>query len=185
MAILKRVQEFITRLDMQQFYKYLAAIVGIFLVCIGIVSFLHYRRVGNLDRKLRRINQQRDEARSNLQEHALVKQQQADVDAILDKDRDFRLVRYFLSVIDKLQLRNNLTQEPTPITEDLNNGYTEVRIIATFANMNIKQVADLLYEIDKNDRVYTKELLLVKSLKSPTLDVTLVIATLQPKATTE
>ncbi|HVW99634.1 MAG TPA: hypothetical protein VHA52_04210 [Candidatus Babeliaceae bacterium] len=185
MAVLKRVRDFIVVLDRRQFYRYLAIAIGIFLILLGIVGYIHYRKIGTLERKLRRINQQRDEARTILQEHAMVKQQQADVDSILEKDRDFRLVKYFLSLVDQLSLRQNLTQDPIPMSEDLNNGYTEVRIPATFTNLNMKQVVELLQEIDKNDRVYTKELSLIKSSKSPTLDVTLIIATLQPKATTE
>jgi hypothetical protein len=176
------VREFIRNLEPKKFYRYLAIFFALFFVLIGVIGYSYYRRLSNVQRRLKRINQQREEARSILQEHRRVRQQQAEIDAILSKDKEFRIADYFLSVIKELNLTTRMTQEPVISEEDLNNGYVEVRLSASFTDMDMKQISQLLFRIEHNERVYPKEISIVKAMKSPTLDVTLVIATLRPKA---
>ncbi len=179
---LSRITDMISGLSPRDFYRYLAISLGIFLALFSGLIYIHYRRISIAQRRIRRIGQQREEARAILQEHQLVKQQQADVDAILAADKKFRILDYFNSLLQELNLTALSTQAPAITEQDLGNGYSEVQLTASFANMNMKQITELLFKIEQNQRVYTKELIIVKSMKSPTLDVTLVIATLQPTA---
>ncbi len=54
--------------------------------------------------------------------------------------------------------------------------------MSAFAAMTMQQLVDLLYKIEQNERVYTKDLKITKKSKSPTIDVSLVIATLETTA---
>ncbi len=176
-------RNFLQELEKKQFYQYLGIFLGIFLLLLGALIFFQRRRIGALEQRLRRINQQREEARAILQEYRLINQQRATVDEILAKDKNFKIPQYFDLLVKELGLSNHMSKEPTVAESDLNNGYEEVQLDSSFKEMNMKQVAELLYKIEKNDRVYPKELVLIKSPKASLLDVTLVIATLQPKLT--
>jgi uncharacterized membrane protein YhiD involved in acid resistance len=177
------IKNFIQELDRKEFKRYMMIGFAIFCVLIGLLIFMQKRKISNLESKLRRINQQRDEVRSILQEHALINQQRAAVDAILAKDKNFKITQYFDNLVKELGLTRFMTKEPTPDERDLNNGYDEIQLDATFKDMDMRQVTELLYKIEQNDRVYTKELALIKPPKSSKLDVSITIATLQPKIT--
>lgn len=177
------LRNFIQELDKKQFYQYISIFFAGFCILLGILVFFQRRSIAALDLKLKRVNQQREEARSILQEHVLINEQRAAVDAILAKDKNFKIPQYFDLLVKELGLTSHMSKVPTVVENDLNNGYEEVQLDSSFKDMNMKQVAELLYKIEKNDRVYTKELILIKQSKAPLLDVTLVIATLQPKLT--
>ena len=65
--------------------------------------------------------------------------------------------------------------------QDLGNGYSEIKLDASFSGLSTRQFVDLLYRIEQSERIYTKEVVLVKAPKSSSLDLTIVIATLQSK----
>ncbi len=178
---LTSIRNIIQDLDKKEFQRYLMIFFGIFYALIALLLYFQKRQMWNLEAKLKRVNQQRDEVRSILQEHALINQQRAAVDAILAKDKNFKLPQYFDLLTKHLGLFGYMSKEPVVSEHDLNNGYDEVQLDSAFKDLDIKQVTDLLYKIEQNDRVYTKEIALAKSPKAPKLDVSLVIATLQPK----
>ena len=72
-----------------------------------------------------------------------------------------------------------ISKEADWSTQELVPGYTEIKLDVGLSGLNMKQLVDLLYKIEQNERVYTKDLKIIKNLKSPTIDVTLVIATFE------
>lgn len=179
------IKNFIRELDIRQFYKYLALLFALVVLLIGLILFFERRRINVLALRMGRINKQRDEVRAILHEHLSIAEQRAAVDAILIRDKNFKLPQYFDLLVKELGLSSLMSKTPTVTENDLNNGYEEVQLDTSFREMDTKQVCELLYKIEKNDRVYTKELALIKQPKMQKLDVTLVIATLQPKLTSE
>lgn len=175
------VKNFLRDLEGQSFSRFSALFFGVVLVFVAALFAYYYYAVSGLERKMRRVNQQREEARVILQEHALVQKQRAEVDAILAKEKDFRIAQYFPSIVSELGLTKDVSKEPATTQHDLNNGYSETQLDAGFKELDMKQVAELLYKIEQNDRVYTKNIMILKPPKASKLDVTLTIATLQPK----
>lgn len=180
--MLDQVRTFIITQEKTLRFYYFAGFIGAFAIIMFGFMYYFYSSVHGLEQRISRINRQREETRTILQKHALVKQQQAEVDAILAKDSSFRIKEYFTSVINELGLMNNATK-PAEVTEpqDLTPNYAEIKLDASFSDINMKQLVELLYKIEQNERIYTKELVITKAQKGRSLDVTLVIATLQQK----
>lgn len=174
------ISNFINELDSNDFYKYMVVFIVMFLLIIGVIMYLQHSAIVSYEMRLKNINKQRVELRTLLQEHAMVNQQREAVDAILLKDKDFRISHFFELITKELGLASHVTKD-TVIENDLGNGYAETQLDASFKDMDMKQVTDLLYKIEQSPRVYTKNLVLLKTPKSAKLDVTLVVATLQPK----
>lgn len=185
MQVVHYSKNFIRNLEEREFYRYLAIVLGVLVLVLGILIYTNYSTVSGLELKLKRINKQREDTREILQKHETVKQQQAEVDAILAKDPTFKIKEYFTATVAELNLgQQNTKQAEVSEPQDLDNGYSEIKLNAGFTDLNMKQLCELLYKVEQNERIYTKELIITKALKTPTIDVTLVIATLQPKATT-
>lgn len=182
MNITERLKIFIDELEQKQIIQYLAFIIGLLLFLFGLILYFHTSKVLQLQKEFRRVNHQRIQARNLLEKHTAVKQQKIEVDTILLQDKTFKIKEYFSSILKEMNLQNKLSKDPeVAIPQDLDNGYTEIKLDVGFTNMNMKELAEIIYNIEKNRRIYTKELVITKALQTPTIDVTLIIATLQPK----
>lgn len=179
---LERIRSFVQELDRKKFYYALGGFLAFFSLLIAGLIFYQNKKITNLTQRIKRVNSLRQEVKALIAQHGLVKQQQMAVDAILEKDANFKIAQYFESLVKELKATKNLEPSSNPITENsLNNGYTEKQLERSFKDMDMKQVTDLLYAIEKNDRVYTKELKLAKDPKTGKLHVSLTIATLEPQ----
>ena len=58
----------------------------------------------------------------------------------------------------------------------------EIKLDVSFGDINMKELVELLYKIEQNERVYTKDLKITKNLKKPSIDVSMVIATFEATA---
>jgi hypothetical protein len=131
------------------------------------------------------INRKRKEVKDILERYEMVKKQQAEVDAMLNQDRDFKIAGFFNETITKLNLSQYKSREPEASREVLDNGYTEVKLYASFANVSTQQVVELLQLIEQNQRIYTKELEMYKPSTNKTININILLATLEPKAQEE
>jgi len=185
MNALNQVREYIQGLDTQQFQRYLIALfVGIFLIT-SIIVYRYYSNVSALKKKIVYINNKRRDVKELLERYEIVKKQQEEVDALLEKDKDFKIGGYFDSVMNQVGIARNKTREPETSSEELDNGYTEIKLYASFSNMNMQKLTELLDTLEQNERIYTKELEIYKPNQGPTINVNLLIATLEPKIETE
>jgi hypothetical protein len=178
MNFLITTARFFQEAEKKELYRYFILFMAGILLGIGLFLYWYWGKVGNLKDNLKSTNQARLETRRILQQHALVMQQQDEVNTILEKDKDFLILDYFNTLLSSLHLEV-YNSKPAQVTEEnLNNGYIEEKLDAGFTNMNMQQLCQLLDKIERNERIYTKELNITKALKSPTIDVTLTIATL-------
>lgn len=184
MSVFTSLKEYVKNLDERDFYKHLMITMCILILALGGLLYWHSSSYDFYRKKLKSVNAQRAITRDIIAKHELVKQQQTEVDALLAKNPTFKIKEYFDGVVAELGLtRNNTKPSEVSDPQDLNNGYSEVKLDASFTDINTKQLCDLLYKIEQNERVYTKEVVITKALKAPAIDVTLIIATLQPSTT--
>lgn len=179
--ILNKIQAYINSLDSKRFQQYIGALFGIIFVLISIIIFNYYRTIHRLKSEISTINDMRLEAQSILEKAQLVKKEQREIDAILAKEENFKIAGYFEDLLSRLGFaKKKLSQEINTAVKEGN--YQESILQAKFTAMTMKDVTELLQEIEANKRVFTKELDLTASRNRPgTLDVTLTIATLEPK----
>lgn len=186
MIILKQLQDFFEQLDQKQFQRYVLIFFSIIILSIGFIVYRYFTTISHLQRQIQEINKQRTTVKELLERYEIVKQQQAEVDALLEKDKDFKIAGYFNTIINNLNLTQNKTREPETLSEELENGYTEIKLYASFNNLNTQKLAQLLDTLEQNERIYTKELEIYKPEDQTTsINVNLSIATLEPKLETE
>lgn len=182
MIVISRIRDYIVSLDNKQYRIF----VLIFLsVTVFVASYLIYRKYNiykELQVVLNDVNKQRKRTQNILQQSKDLKKQREEVDLLLSEDKNFRILDYFNRLTQELNL---ISASPAYVSspKDLNMSYNEVELSCSFSNINTKQLVQLLEAIDKNRRVYTKELIVEKSQKSPMIDIKLIIATLEPIAT--
>lgn len=184
MMQLARVRNFLKNLDTQEVYKYTGIMLAVIILFSGIMLWRYFSGIETLQKRLAALNRQRSEARSLLEKNEYVLQQQARVDDILARDKNFKIKEYFISVVQKLGFGNLVSKDADISSNTLGNDYTEIKLDVSLSGMNMQQLVDLLYNIEQNERIYTKDLKITKSLRSPTIDVSLVIATFEATPTT-
>jgi exonuclease III len=185
MNALDQVREYIQGLNKQQFQRYLLALfAGIFLISSFIV-YRYYSNISTLKKKIVYINNKRKEIKELLERYEIVQRQQEDVDALLEKEQNFKIGGYFNTVMNQVNITKNKTRDPETSSEVLDNGYTEIKLYASFSDLNMQKLTELLDTLEQKERIYTKDLEIYKPNQGPTINVNLLIATLEPKVETE
>jgi len=181
-AFMRSMREFFDGMSEREFQRFVAIVSGVTLLAFGLIIFYQYRATSALTYKIGLLNEERDETREILERAQRVSQQQAYANKILRQNEDFKIGGYFKDVLAKLRLAGKQVTETKSTAERADN-YREVSLTATFTDMNMREVVELLHELGKTERIYTKELQLTKSKKKPgTLDVSLTIGTIIAKS---
>lgn len=183
MVLLNRIRERIEKLDEKEFLRF--SIIYLSILCLLATGIIvrYYFKTSSLKKQMKKINQLREDVKVILERYERVKKQRNEVDALLDQHEDFILQEYMEQLRNKMRLSYIIESTTTSPRDDV---YQETAINAKFTNMNMKELTELLQEIEKNKLIYTKELDIVKSKTRPgTLDVSITIATLKKAAQPE
>ena len=181
MEFLNKIQQYFNSLEQKRFFQYMMGFLAGIILIIALLLFNYYRSISRLKAQIIRINEEREETRAILDKATQVKKEQKQIDAILAEDENFKIVGYFEDLISKLGLNNK--KSSIEVTSPAREGnYQESILQAKFIGITMKDLTELLQEIELNKRVFTKELDITASSKQPgTIDVSLTIATLEPK----
>jgi hypothetical protein len=183
--IINKTQEFLNSLDEKSFLKYVYGILGILILTSSFLTYRYFSKTSFLKEEWRKVNKTRREAQSLLTRDALVRRQKDLVDEILKKGKSFRIMQYLDQVLNNLGLKNNKGEVRGPTISPLKNvrsqDYVEISLEVSLRNINIKQLTDFLNEIEKNDRIYSKSLEITSTKKTKTIDVKIIIGTVQLK----
>lgn len=181
MNILMRVLDKLQHADTKTFKKCVFIFLGIIMGCFLFITWRYYTGVTFYKKKLSLLNGIREEARILRENMVQVQTQRLRVNEMLQEEADFKIGGYFNNVLAALHLLDNKKTEETSQI-DREDNYRESEIIASLTNMNMKQLTELLYELEQKKRIYIKKLDIEKSKKNKNqLDVTLIIATLLHK----
>jgi hypothetical protein len=182
MKVINKLRDALDGLESKDFYKYLIIIVAIISSVLGGMMYWHYSTMSDLRTRLNDINDIREkQVRSMIKRMNIVKQQRGRVKNILAKEQDFKIAGYFNDILAQQGLLDQLTESSTSEVE-MSNDNIEISLRARFSAITMKQLCELLDAIEKKERIYAKNLEILKSVKTPeTIDVNMTIATLQPK----
>jgi hypothetical protein len=183
MSFTESIRNFFSSKSRRELHIYYAVFVGALVVVAGIIMYSHFKAVAKLTTELKKVNKLRAATQEILVKNKEVLAQQETVKAILAEEPNFYIGQYFTDLLRAQNLQSNLTREPERSESDIGNGFTEHKLAVTFSKLNMKQLTELLFKIEQNQRVYTKELKIIKNIKDGLLDVTLIIATLEPQQT--
>ncbi len=180
MAWFDSLKQYIQNLEESTFNKILMGIIiSIALLFIfGVVRY--YWKTSSLSKEIRLINSKRRTVKEILDRKEAVIQQQKEVDEILDADPDFRIRTFIDNLLAKFTIKATVK---SPETRDIEQGtYEENTINMQFIGIKMKQLVQLLEEAEKEQRIYTKNIEVNKSKKTPkAIDVNITFATLVKK----
>ncbi len=181
MELFDKIQSYLNTLETKRLYQYIGGLLGFISLIMFAVIFQYYRTVSSLKSEIISINESREEIRTILDKGQQVKKEQKEIDAILAQDENFKIKGNFGDLIEKLGLSNKKIS--IEVSSRAREGrYQERILLARFAGMTMKELTELLQEIEFNKRVFTKELDITVAKKVPgTIDVGLTIAALEPK----
>jgi hypothetical protein len=186
MPVLDQIKNYIATLNTQELQRMFLIVIGVFVFLLCGFLFYHIRSVNALHRDINSVNKTRREVQHMLSTYATVQEQKESVNKILTEDKAFKIKEYFTSVLRDLQFeQKNIEQTTVSEPRDLRNGYFEIRLDGSFINITMQNLAELLQTIERNKRVYIKDLTITKNTQTPTIDARLSIATLQPKPETQ
>ena len=181
MMFLEPVKTFISKTDSKTFFYYIIGYLAGCALLFTLIIFYYYSSLGTLQKKIKSINASREEVLAILEKYSLVQQQRLMVEETLAKDTDFKIAGYFLKLLTKLNIKDKEVAEETTTT-DLEENYRKSELNAKFEDMTMKELTELLQEIEQNSRVATNRIDITKSKKKPkTIEVSLTISTLLPK----
>ena len=182
------ITNFFFNLDEKNFNHILIGSISGIIILFGLFLYLQFHEVRRLKREMIKVNNERMQTKEILEQNEILKKQQKEVEELIAQDKQFKYIKQeFLKIIDTLNLKNNLKTDPTPVTKELEHlrsqGYEEVQLDIELTKLNMRQLTELLIELEKNKRINIKRLEIAKSKNEPTVEVQpLVISTIQKKA---
>lgn len=176
---------YIQQLNEKNFYTYSATLVGgVVVLSILILFGYYYRNAQYLLGQIENANEMRERVRELLIESTQVQKQKAEVNKMIEQDEDFNIVAYFRATLVKLGLDKKMLTNTNTRT-DREDNYSEEELKAQLVDLNMKELTELLQELEHNKRIYAKDLdITKKSKKGPkTIEINITIATLIKKST--
>lgn len=181
MNMFLRIKKFLDELDeRKRLYYLLGAAVGIFLF-FGLLFYWQRTKCNRVIAEIKKVNAQRQRARGLLERNAIVDQRKREVSDLLAQKTAFKIKEFFLDTVRELGFYDNMTLADVSTPQDLQDGYSETTLVANFSGISMQQLVELDYRIEKNGRLYTKEMSITKSPQKTALDVTLSVAALEPQ----
>lgn len=181
MTFFETLEARISQLDKKTWYTYLAITGAVLFAIIGAILFFYYSSVSKWEQRIAEINESRQEGKRILDKAERVHKERTQITALLEQDPNFKILEYIRDVLERTGIAGNVSAESVvPTTGDDNYQVN----VATYQIMGItmRQLTEFLNELEKNPRVFTKELDISKSKKIPrTIDVGVTIATIMPK----
>lgn len=180
MVFFDTIRYHLMQLDEKTFFAYIGGfLLGVILIACGLFYY-YYSAIEERTEALHALNEKRHEMKKLFETDESVKKQETAVNKMLREDEHFKIGDYFQKVVDKVKLKDAEKEKNQVNTEQLQGRYRESTLTTRFQMIDMKQLCELLGEIEQNKRVYTKSLDIVRSATAPNkLDVTLAIGTLE------
>jgi type II secretory pathway component PulM len=181
MTFFENLETRIAQLDKKSWYTYLGITGGILFAVIGAILFYYFTVTAKWQQQIENINETRLEVKRLLDRAERVQKERTHVMKLLEEDPNFKIKEYIQGLLEQIGIAGNVSaQNVAPTTTDDNYQVD----VATYQLLGItmKQLTELLNELENNKRVFVKELDISKSKKVPrTIDVGITIATIMPK----
>ena len=178
MIVIDSLRDFIRGLDKKEFKLYASLYIGVCIVLVTGIMIRHVYLIREAKSKIKQLNQARHKVQGVLTDFGQVVQQRTKIDALLKKDKNFYIQKFFQDLTQRLSISKDATEKPS--TQKLENGYTEESLNINLLRITTQQLCELLQGIEKEERIYIKNIDISKTVAKK-INVTMVIATLIPK----
>ena len=178
MILIDYLRDFIRGLDKKEFRLYVGLYVAMSAMIVVGIMVRHIYLVADAKDKIKQLNVARAKVQKVLTSYGQVAQQQAKIDALLAKDKNFYIQQVFQNMTQKLSIPTD--SQPRPSVQKLDNGYIEDSLSISLVKITTQQLCELLKEIAGEERIYIKNIDIAKNLMKK-INVTMDIATLRSK----
>lgn len=183
MNMLNELRFYFDTADKNTRYLYMGICLFV-VICIDVLMIYFFISTYNqMYDEYANINDMRaTKVKTLLQKIHQVKKQKEEVNALLAEDENFKIGGYFKNLVQLLRL-DAKRESDTTSQVDKDASYKESILNAKFSGASMKELTELLEKLESNKRIYTKELEITESKKTPqAIDFSITIATLQSKA---
>ncbi len=182
MMLLKKLNTRLESLSAKTFYIISGVLVSATIALGGLIIFWHFNSINHFYEQFDEINTLRkDRIQPLLIRAKQVRKEHEKVDALLAEDPNFKIGEVIKNILIELRLTDNSVIQGYTTTER-EEKYIETVLSMRLENIDMKQLAQLLEQIENNQRITMNTIEIVRSKKKPNkLEVSLTIAELQPK----
>jgi hypothetical protein len=180
--LLEPVTDFFFNIDQKNFRHMLIATLGSVIMLFLLLLYLQFNSVKKIKREMKKVNNERIQTKELLEKNEILKKQQIRVEELIAQDKQFKLKEFIDQMLEKLNISIKTSSiRPKELENLRSQGYEEIRMEMELVKLNTKQLTDLLNQLQQSKRIDIKKLEITKSKKDPTIDVQLIITTLQKK----
>lgn len=178
MISLESMKDYIQGLNYKEFVRLLCAYILLFMILIAFFLHRHFNAISDIEQKTKLLNKARQEVQLILTEYDHIKSKKSEVDALLAKDKNFYIQKYYQDTIATLNISNQTASNL--ISQTWPNGYIEDSVQINLSAITMKELCEFLEAIQANTRVFVKNLDIVKGSVDKKINVNMSIATLKP-----
>ncbi len=161
-------------LEKKQFRQYLAGFLGaVALAAIMLISFIFNQKAALIAR-VKSLNTLTQKSYQIIEDNRSMVKEEMRMRDMLDKEKGFTIKSYF----EQFCRDQNCSAEPgwETRTEDVNESFEEVYMVATFKDITSEKLVQLLEAFNKKDIVYLKDVA-IKTAGPAKITAMLTIAT--------
>lgn len=173
------LRDFIRGLDKKEFRLYASLYIAISMFVVMGILIRHIYLVREAKAKVVQLNATRKKVQKILTDFGQVAQQRIKIDALLAKDKNFHIQKFYQDVTQRFGIATDAKEKLS--SQKLDNGYIEESLLISFVKITTKQLCDLLKEIENEEKIYIKSIDISKNLVKK-INVTMDIATLRSKS---
>lgn len=178
MMSLESIKDYIQGLNHKEIIRLLCGYIILFMVLVLFFLHRHFNAILEMEQKTKLLNKARQEVQLILTEYDHIKNKKNEVDALLAKDKNFYIQKYYQDTIATLNISNQ--KASNLISQTWPNGYIEDSVQISLSAITMKELCQFLQAIQINTRVFVKNLDIVKSSVDKKINVNMSIATLKP-----
>lgn len=181
MHLVTRIRLMIRDLTNQQFYQLLLGGLAVLITFSILFSWFYYRTINKIYANIELINEQRSDIKKILGRAQRVSYQKKEVDKLLAQDKNFKIKGYLQTILTQLNLWDKKIDMSNIEFRDDRDGYIADTIKLELGAITMKELTELLQVLEKNPRLYLKNVEIKKSKKTNgTIDTIIGVATLLP-----
>jgi type II secretory pathway component PulM len=177
MVNLDSIKDYIQGLSYKEVTRILYGYIILFMIVVGFLLYRHFNAISDAEKKMKLLNKGRQDIQIILTEYAHIKNKKNEVDLLLGKDKNFYIQKYYQDALTESNITNqsssNLVSQTWP------NGYIEESVQINLSQITMKQLCEFLQILQKNPRVFLKNLDILKGSVDKKINVNMSIATLK------
>lgn len=177
MKVLTNFAIYIQNLNKKNFEKYLLVFLAFMILLSGISIYFIYNKSTSLVKDIKHLEKISNDIIQIINENEKFNKKEGELKQLLDKNTDFNIRAFF----EQFTKEQNITPESNwantafTLPVEGNDKFDEVGLTATFKNQTTESLIKIIENLNKNQMVYIKDLI-IKNQENKKIEVTMTLA---------